>query len=56
MTGFGQLWTSWVECLTCGEKYLHVEASPELDDDPEGPPDCPVCGSPLTMVTRTAEL
>lgn len=55
-TSFAEVWTAWVECLICGARFLHVELAPEGDEPDGWCPDCPECGSPLTMVTRTAEL
>ena len=43
----GQVWTTPVRCVGCGEEWWHVEASEYDDDGPEGLPlelACRRCG------------
>jgi hypothetical protein len=49
----GQTWMSEFVCTTCGECFIHIEMSPDPDDEAQGWPllqACPGCESLGTMV------
>jgi hypothetical protein len=40
-----QTWTTVLICSVCGASFIHVELSPDRDDEPDGlPPGLP-CGN-----------
>ena len=49
----GQEWTSKLECLRCGQSYLHIEVSPDATDTPDHdvPFPCEDCGGQLVRLS-----
>ena len=49
----GQQWLSKLECLDCGQTYLHSEMSPDPSDEPdhEVPFGCEDCGGQLIRLS-----